>query len=250
MGVTTMIYVLIDPRTSRGRYVGKTIRPMANRLYIHVRDAKRGDMSYRGKWIRSLLSSGMKPKMYLLETAGDNWAERERFWIKLLRSKNGSQVVNATEGGEGTPGNTLSPEHRAKISAAQKGKKRRPLTEEHRRKISLGNMGKPSPKSPEQREKIRQSLLGRKNQPHSAETKEKIAAAHRGKPQKPMTPEQKAGWVISRQHLRGEGHPMAKLTRLQADAIRLDKRKKRIIAAEYGICEGTVKSIRSGKIWK
>lgn len=48
----------------------------------------------------------------------------------------------------------------------------------------------------------------------------------------------------------GEHNGNAKLTQAQADAIRIDKRPARIIAAEYGCYKGTVDGIRQGKFWK
>ncbi|RVN11281.1 NUMOD3 domain-containing DNA-binding protein, partial [Sinorhizobium meliloti] len=109
-----------------------------------------------------------------------------------------------TDGGEGETGRIISEEHRAKIglassnrsaetrakiSAANTGRK---LSDEHRAKIGLAQRGKPKSEaaiaklrasrigrttSDEVRAKLRDANLGKK---HSKETREKIGAAHRG----------------------------------------------------------------------
>src|ERR1035437_5464371 len=70
-----------------------------------------------------------------------------------------------------------SPETRAKISEAHKG---RTMTPEWRAKIGAAGMGRVD--SPETTEKRRQSGLGRT---HSSETKEKIRQSHLGKKMSP-----------------------------------------------------------------
>ncbi len=49
---------------------------------------------------------------------------------------------------------------------------------------------------------------------------------------------------------RGEKHHNAKLTNLQARAIRQDARVRRIIAGEYGVSESAVIAIQTGIAWK
>lgn len=175
------IYVLIDPRDGRVRYVGKTERPK-NRLASHLSPSRfRQQENHRTAWIGSLLRSGLKPIFKLIDAGiGDGWAEAERAWISEFRA-NGADLVNGTDGGEGTMGRRvpLSPEHRAKIGAANRGKKRTPemceanrqrnlgrsLSEESRKKMSAAARGKK--KTPEHRAKIgaanRRAALAKKN---------------------------------------------------------------------------------------
>ena len=61
-----------------------------------------------------------------------------------------------------------SKECKEAISAAHKGKKRKPLSEEHKKKLSKSAMGK-----------SREWLTGKKRPPHSQETKTKMATARK-----------------------------------------------------------------------
>jgi len=49
--------------------------------------------------------------------------------------------------------------------------------------------------------------------------------------------------------LRGEANPKAKLTQVQADAIRSDGRVQRLIAADYGVGQQLISRIKTGKRW-
>jgi hypothetical protein len=112
---------------------------------------------------------------------------REMEHIASLREQ-GVGLVNLTDGGEGSSGYVASPEARAKISAAHKGrihsdteKARRAAgckgirkTKLWRERLSAAHKGKVNP--PSQREKARQRFLGTKRSP---EIKAKIAASMR-----------------------------------------------------------------------
>lgn len=184
----THIYRLIDPRTSRARYIGKTIQKPSDRLAAHIRSAKRGTDSYRDRWIRVLLKNNLKPIIEIIETVTDNWAEREKYWICHYRSM-GYKLTNVTDGGEGLAGHKFSKKHRARIAAAQIGNKRglghkfppefgeqirermlknnpmkdHDFSEEHRRKLGEAHRG--LKKSEETKEKIRKSTIKRNKDP-------------------------------------------------------------------------------------
>jgi len=79
---------------------------------------------------------------------------------------------NRTGGGDGVSGLIHTPEHRAKLSAAHKGKT---LSPEHKAKISAGKKG--IHRSPETKEKISAAQKGKTLSP---ETKEKISDAKKG----------------------------------------------------------------------
>lgn len=130
----------------------------------------------------------------------------ESAYIKLFgrRDRGTGALCNLTDGGEGEAGRIVSEDHRAKIgmassnrsaetrakiSAANTGRK---LSDEHRAKIGLAQRGKPKSEvaiarlrasrigrttSDEVRAKLRDANLGKK---HSKETRDKIGAAHRG----------------------------------------------------------------------
>ena len=116
--------------------------------------------------------------------------EREIFWIAELGSKvpNG---YNLTDGGDGAL--NPSPETRARMSAARKGKpspnKGKKLPEEQKAKISAnhadvngeknGFYGKHHTK--ETCAKMSAAKKGKSHKPHSPETRDKIAKSNKGK---------------------------------------------------------------------
>lgn len=126
---------------------------------------------------------------------------REIYWLKLKDCKNNPQYYNATD--TITPcrtGQTLTKEHRERISISHRGKIMPAKTaeairkqvesrrnngtlqhsEETKAKISKSNTGKP--KSLEHRLAMSRSRLGKKTQPHSEETKKKISEGQKKKP--------------------------------------------------------------------
>lgn len=108
------IYVLIDPKTKKIRYVGRTVQTLKNRLKKHLR-AK--DKSHRVNWIQSLLKEGLNPEIKLLcETISfDECKELEKYYINRLQ-KEGCDLVNMTEGGDGSIGFSHSNDTKEKLS--------------------------------------------------------------------------------------------------------------------------------------
>ncbi len=189
---TTFIYVLIDPRTRKIRYVGKA-DDLLSRLNRHLKESRKGKY-HRAAWIRSLLASGIRPDAVVIdEVSQSEWQAAEAAYISFFRER-GCDLVNGTPGGEGFGtgeqhpmfGKTPSPEHMAKIAACLRGKKRpahviaaligRPCSEETRAKIGAANRGRP--RSPELRARIGASNLGKKL---SDEHRRKIGIAGRGR---------------------------------------------------------------------
>jgi hypothetical protein len=74
-------------------------------------------------------------------------------------------------------GRTMSPESRAKMSAAKLGKKRAPHSPETKAKMSAASKGKP--KSPEHIAALSLARTGKKLGPHSEETKRKISESNK-----------------------------------------------------------------------
>jgi hypothetical protein len=151
------IYALACPETNEVRYVGKSTNPRF-RLRSgsgHIGEAKRGDDTHRGRWIRSLLARGLEPRLIILEeVVCDEWEEAERRWIAHYRGLCGDQLTNHTDGGDGARGHD----------------------EATRRKMSLAKIGKR--RSIETRRKIAEASRQRS---HGEEARNKISAAHRGR---------------------------------------------------------------------
>lgn len=129
MNITT-IYVLRDPRTKEIRYVGKTIQGLKKRLAAHLVRSKK-KRTHRDCWIASLLAVGFVPEIEAIATASHDWPEEERRWIAHFRSI-GCVLTNQSDGGEGTPGITLSESWRRKRSHLQT----QLMTREHREHLS------------------------------------------------------------------------------------------------------------------
>lgn len=188
------IYALADPdKPQMIRYIGKTKKTLSDRLSHHLWYMRRKNTP-KNAWLKKLRREGKRPAMWPIEICTpDNWEERERFWIRLFRNLPG--LLNLTEGGDSGPdmtGYRFTPEQRAKVSKALKGRKctpeaiansRRALiasgwrpNAEQRRKLGLAHKGK---KHTEQHKaNISKGLMGHACSP---ETRAKIGNVHRGK---------------------------------------------------------------------
>ncbi len=143
------IYCLIDPRDNLVRYIGWTHRDLNDRLREHIYKSKGNrnkNNCHRYNWIRKLLSEDVFPIIDSIEeTIYSKKEEREKYWIKYYGREN---LVNGTDGGEGTLGWSPSQEQRDDASRKLKGKpawnKGIPMREESRIKLSISHMGQPA----------------------------------------------------------------------------------------------------------
>jgi len=119
IGNATAIYALCDYPSMAPRYVGKTVQYLHERHKAHIRAAKAGKRLPVHYWLRKQLANGKRLVISLIEYAGQDWAERERFWIAEYR-RQGHRLLNLTDGGEGLSGHVFSQTHRERISAALK----------------------------------------------------------------------------------------------------------------------------------
>jgi len=188
-----VVYALSDPRYGIVRYVGKANNPK-RRLAMHLLKAARGkEHNHRVCWLLSLIRAGIRPTIAVLEEGvGPEWQESEKKWIRAFREL-GNDLVNSTDGGEGTTGYVETAEHRAKISAAMKKTmtperharlvemcRNRRHTPESKAKLSAKHRGKKL--SSEHIAKLVASHIGNPfGYTHSPETKAKIAASNTGK---------------------------------------------------------------------
>lgn len=150
-----LIYGLCDPTTGELRYVGKTVYALSKRLQQHVRYSERGTNDHKSNWIRKV---GV-PEAFVIESVDGDGLEEEMHHIAQLRSL-GCRLLNHTAGGEGRTGDKHTPESRAKIAAAHRGRRR---SAEQRKRMSDANKGRPV--SEATRQKMRDALTGRKTGP-------------------------------------------------------------------------------------
>lgn len=199
--MTVFIYCLSDPETGEIRYVGKT-KDKANRFRNHLKEKRRG---WKSAWVQSLKNRGLEPVMEELERIENSddtdWQHIEKFYISYFKFL-GLNLTNLKEGGTGcsTPKASWkqTPEHRAKIGAANRGRKkpkrtglavaeanrRRVFSDEQRKKLS--DTRKNNPKIQEAVRKMSMNNIGSKR---SVESRLKISKALKGRA---WTPEHRA----------------------------------------------------------
>lgn len=202
------VYLMYRP-DGRPFYVGKGQR---ERIAAHEKYTRWGWRDIRFSIIRKIWNAGEHVRYRIASfhaEEADAFAAEMRLIAWIGRLKHGGPLVNHTDGGEGPSGfiQVATPETRAKLSAAMKGK---PKSPEHVAKVVAANKGrKRSPelsvrlsailKSPEinarmiagragyrmadeTKAKLREAKLGR---PLSDDHRAKIGAAHRGQKRSP-----------------------------------------------------------------
>lgn len=138
------LYSLEDGATGGIRYVGMTRKSVASRRNNHLKNARNGGTGHVSKWIRKC---NYNIGVVVLDSEPEDLAEAERFWIKGLR-KNGLELTNMTDGGEGLLGHKWTTEQRERVKgvklsdatkeAIAKSKRGVKLSPEHRAAISEG----------------------------------------------------------------------------------------------------------------
>ena len=96
---TTNIYVLIDPRTSEVRYVGKA-NNVTQRYLSHLNRA-RDHQTHKRNWINELRKLKLKPILCVIDVVLiDEWVYWEEYWISQMKAW-GFKLTNYTNGGDG-----------------------------------------------------------------------------------------------------------------------------------------------------
>ena len=168
----TFIYALVDPRTLKIRYVGKADNPY-QRYCRHLIDKY---PCHRVDWIRSLLKIGLLPIQQILEECDKSeWEQKERYWIAFER-KQGYDLTNGTDGGDGYRGGKHTEESKRKASdhSPMKGKH---LSEQEKEIIRQRQLGKPHPHKGQffsDKSKRKMSRPARTKPPVSKETMKKL----------------------------------------------------------------------------
>ena len=168
------IYGIVDEKDDPTTvvYVGAARYPKS-RMTRHWRQ-RYDKESPLNTWLRSL---DRCPDYVVLTTCGlDERDDQERYWIAHYGFDN---LLNVTTGGHGFDGKNyqLDPVSRARqIAAVKKALTGRTMSDETKARISAANTGKK--RTPEAREKMRQAKLGK---PLSEEHRRKLGDAHRGR---------------------------------------------------------------------
>ena len=126
-------------------------------------------------WKRIINKHGYNVEIIENNLSWDNACEREKYWINFYGrlDLNEGNLINLTNGGDGTLGNIQSNESRLKISKALTGKK---LSESHIKNLRDAKLGKKL--SEKTKQKMSEAHSGEKHpmfgKTHSLEAREKI----------------------------------------------------------------------------
>jgi len=103
----TNIYVLIDPRDGKVRYVGKA-NDVSQRYRAHLNRARKHQI-HKKNWIDQLKKEGLKPIIEVIDIVPiEDWVFWETYWISQMKAW-GFELINYTNGGDGcTFGNQTS----------------------------------------------------------------------------------------------------------------------------------------------
>lgn len=233
---TVYIYVLREPTTRDVRYVGLTRYP-SKRL---SNECHRAHNMHLRNWVEKLRRENLKPIMEIVEVSNElRSCEAESIWIAWYRGI-GADLMNYTSGGE--KGYALSEETREKLRIITR-KKRRPMSAEHKAKISASNKGrKPRPNAGKHFSKLN---VERRGIPLKEETKQKLRAIGKAN----VTPE-----FLKKMSEAGKlGVRKSKFTDEQKAQIKLlitNGYSHKVISEAYGLAIGTISEIKRNGMWK
>lgn len=134
------VYGLVDPRTRELRYIGQSTN-VARRVRRHLTASSMQGETHKNRWLRGLIAGGFKPEFFVIDNASskEELNQAERFFIAYFRAL-GARLTNTTDGGDGlVRGSKRSPEIRARLSVALKG---RHVSRETCARISAAKTGK------------------------------------------------------------------------------------------------------------
>lgn len=132
------IYGLREIGTNIIRYIGYTKRKLNRRLKAHKTESKKRN-THKDNWLRKI---NCNVEIVLIEEnvkTLNEILEREKYWIKYYKEVLKIDLVNSTDGGEGTIGRTPTEKEKEHLRKINTGKK---LTEEHKQKIGKANKGR------------------------------------------------------------------------------------------------------------
>lgn len=144
------IYGLKSKNENFIRYIGYTKLKLQKRLTNHLSESRQRD-THKDRWIRS---NNNDIDIVLIEENINSFQlalEREVYWIKKYKEDFNIDLVNSTDGGNGTLGYKLNEEQKQNLRNKNLGKK---LTEEHKIKISNSNIGRETSEKTKLKQKI------------------------------------------------------------------------------------------------
>lgn len=222
-----IVYYIYDIRKPKCiRYVGQTSCKLQKRIWEHNHQAKIGNTNPVYNWIRKCSVDNIRFEI-IKENA--KWDEDEIMYIKKIRD-GGHDLLNLTNGGEGTFG--------YKQSISQKSKKSKLMLKLWKQKEFRENLiikHKNKKLSQEHKNNIGKSSKGRK---HSENTKNKI----------------RKGNIMAciNFNRKGSNNNFSKLTDAKVRFIKLNKGiiTQKIMAEKFSVSLSTVEYICQNKTWK
>lgn len=183
-----LIYKAVNKINGK-EYVGLTTQTLKNRIYGHVRDAKRHPDI---KFYRAINKYGIDNFEFSIIEDGiediETLKSREVYWIKMLGTY--EKGYNSTHGGDDSP--MWHPEARLKISIANKGKIVSATT---RQKLRVATSSRPgTPHTEKHKQYMSEIMTGKVFTPEHLEN---MSKSQMGKTQSPETIEKRV------KHIRG-----------------------------------------------
>ena len=201
MNEKVTVYIAVN-RVDGKEYVGITRRELAVRAKFHKYDKGRGCRVF-GLAIKKHGFENFHFEEVFSAFSWDDacWAEQ---WLIAERQTKAPQGYNLTAGGDGVRQLKLTPEHKAAVSAAQKGRRHSDAERQSRseglrryhasltpeqKQIYLAKTapGRAAKISSETRAKMNLAAAQRRGVKLSAETRQKMSDSRRGKPRSPET---------------------------------------------------------------
>ncbi len=133
-----IVYGLFDPRTQELRYVGKSCQGL-KRPRKHSAPSQLKKQTHTARWCSELAAQRLRPEIEVLEEhlGAETLYDAEQFFIAYFRSI-GCRLTNHVDGGRGALGLKHTPEAKARISAAHRGKV---VSLDSRARISTAKLG-------------------------------------------------------------------------------------------------------------
>jgi|SRR5882762_437772 len=134
-----MILYLITHRDSGKMYVGVTSRTLAKRWNQHLYDAGHRGCGHFHSALKKYGAKAFHREVLISTDDAHSLFNLERLFIVLFQTTDLRFGYNLSAGGEGNPGLSISAERKLAVSNAQRGK---PKSAEHRAKLSAALKGR------------------------------------------------------------------------------------------------------------